>query len=170
MSHVGLVVVKSILLMKLEPVASVGMEASSFISTSPRRSVWPGFKTPSMIFLSSTKVPLEDSRSRTTSSSPRSRTSQCRPETDASTIWNVLPSCRPIVIHLSPSSWAMTVSVLLVTTSLCMSLIKQSASAVVNCGAGEPAGDGANCPCFGRFQHLTCLNFCNSSNHDGQMA
>ena len=138
--------VTSILLVNEVPGEAAAPEASKRSSTSPSRSVWPGFTTASEIFWPPTNVPFVESRSRTSSSSPRSRTSQCRPEMDGSTIWNVLPSARPTVAQASPNSWAGTETPFVMTTSLAISIAKNHAGWIIRQNRRRANENQRHCP------------------------
>ena len=58
----------------LREARALGVESG--ISTCPKRRIWPGLSTFSVTFSPLIKVPLVEFRSRTTTSLPRSKTSQ----------------------------------------------------------------------------------------------
>ncbi len=62
------------------------VEASKRRSTWPSRNNWPGLRMALVTRSPWMKVPLVELKSPTTTSSPRNRISQCRPEMDVSLI------------------------------------------------------------------------------------
>ena len=115
--------ITSILLMNEVPGSSALAEAASkHRSTSPTRNICPGFNIASVIFFPSMNVPFVESRSRTANSPSCNRTSQCLPETEVSTICNVFPSPRPMVIHPPLNSSGGAVTPFVMTTSLAISI------------------------------------------------
>src|SRR5580765_5359632 len=66
--------------------------ASRRISIMPRRRIWPGFRTASVTFSPLIKVPLVESRSLMSTSSPRTTISAWWLDTEVSGIWKRLSS------------------------------------------------------------------------------